>query len=93
MSSPFPLESKIAVFHRFVVASWKLRLCLVPKPLRSRPAKPSRVNPRLAANPYIFHEATTNQWKTAILLSSGKGDDITFHESVENGPFRFQVGT
>ena len=26
---------------------------------------------------YIFHEATTNQWKTAILLSSGKGDDIT----------------
>jgi hypothetical protein len=49
---------------------------MVPKPLRSRPARPSRANPRIAAKCYIFHEATTNRWKTAILVSTGKGDDI-----------------
>jgi hypothetical protein len=72
MSSPFPLESKIAVFHRFVEASWKITLGRVKRNKASRSTLPFCTKRPI----YIFHEASTNRWKTAILVSGGKGDDI-----------------
>ena len=47
---------------------------------------------------YIFHEATTNRWKTAILVSTGNGDDIISSKQwktvlfVSSGHMRLTLG-
>jgi hypothetical protein len=100
MSSPFPVEIKIAVFHRFVVASWKMvDRALLPGVGRKgldRKQKASIADKSVCST--IFHEATTNRWKTAIFISTGNGDDIISSKQwktvlfVSSGHMRLTLG-